>query len=447
MIVLEILIFGYVVWLGLYLIQRDVQNTLLRYAGLGLLVYGLMLAVDILQKPAPDDTLLMRFGWPLPLWLSAFWFLATLELVPPETGFHFNARFFLIGAAVLYLAAAVTDFVFNYADESPQWGYMIFLMAVVIPLGYSFLAVIRSRNRPFQIVGLATLFMGLGVAALLLALDVLPSNVVLVAISMDLVAFGVAIAFWDAAQQGEALWLDMLRAFDAAFFIALLFGGQVALAMILSGERGLAFYVLLLTTISAAIFIQVFSDSLQKWFDQVAFSGTPQLQQAREELRTAARALPRVKSSVDFAEMDEDEFVRLTRRALSNMGNLPRLAASPLIYLPIIEARLIERGAEADTLERAAELKAILTESIERLKPRGKEDFGTTDEWRYYNATYFPYVAGIKPYSRRADSSYLEPRIKAALEWFQSQVPERTLYNWQNAATQLIAQDLRERLK
>jgi hypothetical protein len=30
------------------------------------------------------------------------------------------------------------------------------------------------------------------------------------------------------------------------------------------------------------------------------------------------------------------------------------------------------------------------------------------------------------------------------LNWFQQQVPERTLYNWQTAAAALVAQDLRE---
>jgi hypothetical protein len=33
-----------------------------------------------------------------------------------------------------------------------------------------------------------------------------------------------------------------------------------------------------------------------------------------------------------------------------------------------------------------------------------------------------------------------------ALEWFRQEVPERTLYNWQNKAAELIAQSLREHL-
>lgn len=90
-------------------------------------------------------------------------------------------------------------------------------------------------------------------------------------------------------------------------------------------------------------------------------------------------------------------------------------------------------------------MKQLLTESITRLKPPNKGDFGSSEEWRYYNALYFPYVAGLKPYSRRAEYNGLDPAEQEALDWFRTYVPERTLYNWQNAAARLVAQDLRER--
>ena len=74
-----------------------------------------------------------------------------------------------------------------------------------------------------------------------------------------------------------------------------------------------------------------------------------------------------------------------------------------------------------------------------------KGDFGLTEEWRFHNA---PYIAGLKPYSRRIDyaDNGLNEVEKEALEWFRTYVPERTLYNWQNSAAQLVAQDLRERM-
>jgi hypothetical protein len=170
--------------------------------------------------------------------------------------------------------------------------------------------------------------------------------------------------------------------------------------------------------------------------------------QARAELRAAADALPRLNPSLDVLKLDEDEFARLTRRAISHMSDLPRLAASPLTQLPIIESRLIERGAQVNTLERAAELKSLLTECILRLKPEGvaslKGEFGTTGEWRHYNALYFPYVVGLRPYSQNHHADGLSDTERMALAWFRAEVPERTLHNWQNAAAKLIAQQLME---
>jgi hypothetical protein len=230
--------------------------------------------------------------------------------------------------------------------------------------------------------------------------------------------------------------------------MTLLFGGLVVLAII--GGAGLAFptVVLLLATIAAAITVQTFADPVQTMVDRFAFAYFPWLQQARADLRAAASALPRVRPAIDFETLDEAEFTRLTRRALSHFGDLPRLATSPLTYLPLIETRLADHGAPDNTLERAAELKSVLAESIARLKPRDEGEFGTTEAWRHYNALYFPYVAGLKPYSRRGDHhNGLDAVTHEALEWFQTQVPERTLHNWQNAAARLVAQDLRERLK
>jgi hypothetical protein len=123
---------------------------------------------------------------------------------------------------------------------------------------------------------------------------------------------------------------------------------------------------------------------------------------------------------------------------------LPRLAGSPLTRLALIDKRLARRGLQGNTLERANELKAVLTESIMRLKPRSEDSFGTTDEWRYYNTLYFPYVLGLKVTSRRASYDDLDADASAALEWFRTYVPERTLFNWQNSAAALVAQDIRE---
>jgi hypothetical protein len=52
-------------------------------------------------------------------------------------------------------------------------------------------------------------------------------------------------------------------------------------------------------------------------------------------------------------------------------------------------------------------------------------------------------VRGLKPYTRRFDFDSLDEASRAALDWFQTSVPERTLHNWQNAGAKLIAEDIR----
>ena len=53
---------------------------------------------------------------------------------------------------------------------------------------------------------------------------------------------------------------------------------------------------------------------------------------------------------------------------------------SPLIDLPAVDRRLTGPAAE-QPLARAVELRAVLQESVARLKPDGL--FGTTEEWRH----------------------------------------------------------------
>lgn len=290
----------------------------------------------------------------------------------------------------------------------------------------------------------ATLFFGLGVGLLLVPFDILPRWLLVLGIGIDLVILGFGIAATDALGLGEALLPDFWRSFAYSLFIVLLFAGQVVLAMVLSTGVNLTMLALLMATTMTAIATQVYADPLQSGLDWLVFARIPRVREARAEARIVASAVPRTRNLLDPSTLTQDQFVRLTRRALSQMGNLPRLADSPLTRLPIIEQCLADRHVEDNTLERAAELKALLTESIERLKPRGQADFGTSDEWRHFNALYFPYVAGLKPYSRRADYGDLYATTQSALAWFQTQVPERTLYNWQNAAALLVARDILE---
>lgn len=257
---------------------------------------------------------------------------------------------------------------------------------------------------------------------------------------------GLLIAVLDAFDEGEVLLPDMLNSLAISAVMAVLFGGQAALAMLFADTITLPLLILLYGLVTAAIATQTFYTRIQTLIDRLVFARFAHVRQRRADLRAAADSLPRINDSVNFADMDETEFARLTRRAFSHFSDLNRLAASPLTRLPLIDQRLSARSAPDNTLERAAELKTVLSDSVLRLKPRDKGDVGTSDEWRYYNALYYPYIIGLKPYSYNDHTEAIDADTKTVLEWFQISVPERTLHNWQNAASRLIALDLREQM-
>jgi hypothetical protein len=394
----EILLFGLSLWLGLYLIARDLADARLLWTGLGLFTYAVALALDSLMAYAPTVAAAQQLAW----WQRPLLFL-----------------------------------------EALCW---LLVLVRIWRSDISWRVRLKKHPKTAGAILAASLFFSLGLVLLLFPLNWLPRSWILAGIGIDLLLLGLAIALLDAFDEGQYLLPHLLRSLDYAFFTALLFGGQVALVMALNTGVTFPMLLLLFTTIAAAVFIQTLANPLQSALDRIAFARFPQIRQAQAQLRAAAEAARRVDTTLELDAMDEESFAHLTRRALSHIGDLPRLAASPLTRLPLLEARLAQRDVPENTLERAAELKAVLTESIERLKPRDKGDFGTNDEWRYYNALYFPYVVGLKPYSRRAKFyPEVDDTTQLALEWFRSQVPQRTLHNWQNTAAQLVAQDLRER--
>lgn len=460
LLILQILTYSLALWLGLYLIGRNPANPRLRLASLGLIAYALGIATELLAGYASTPAwalLLIRVHWPV-LFLPAFFWMGTIiyllpEEIPWQAWLSQIWTYGLLPTAILfYVLSAGTDLIFDFSAEVPQAGpaYLLFAGAVLLPMLSALLLVgwafYTARSKiPLGLVLLSTLFFGLSAGLLVFPLDWLPRSWLLLAMSLDFVVLGVVIALLDAFDEGETLLLDVARSFDAALLAGLVFGGLVSLTMLFSTGVTFPMLSLLLATITAAIAIQTFADPVQTAVDRLAFATFPQLRQARAELRAAAKALPRVNEGLELKALDDREFARLTRRALSHMGDLPRLATSPLTRLPLVEVRLTQRGARQGTLERAAELKALLAESITRLKPRGQDQFGSSEEWRYYNALYFPYVVGLKPYSRRTEHDGLDPAAEEALDWFRTYVPERTLYNWQNAAAKLVAQDLREK--
>jgi hypothetical protein len=389
--VLQIIVYGFAFWFGTYLLARHFNKPGMRYTGFGLSAYGLGLGIDVLlnKVTSPENDALLRQERAVIVILPlVFWFASVRYLFPA------------------HVRAALPKV-------------------------------------PLRVVLVGSIFFVLSVSLALLPQPIFASDLVVLAVGLDLVALSYGIAVLDAYEEGETLPRDAMRSLGASGLAALIFGGQVILAMTIAGRDDAGMLFLLLAITATAIALQTFSDPLQTLLDKILLAGQPKLQNERARLRGVATALVRIDETLDASHLSDQEFTRLTRRALGHMGDLRRLASSPLARLPLIGTRLSARGQPDNTLERAAELRAVLAESIERLKPRG-EDFGTTDEWRYYNALYFVYVLGLKPYSRDVFSQPVDSAPRAALEWFRAQVPERTLHNWQNSAAELVARDLQE---
>lgn len=382
-----VLIYSFTLWLGVYLLRRNWQKPVMRYAGLGLITYAVgMVLVTVL----------------------------------PRTDLHLPVTIL----PLICWALAVINYRQTEISSDQQFN--------------------RTR-RPRALIVAATISFSGGLALLVIPQALLRTDLVLLLIGVDLLILGYSIAVLDADDEGEALLPDALRSLVLTAAGGLVFGGQIVLVMAIQGTTD-ALQFLLLSTLTIIIIIPALLPWLQQALDAWLLADSPQLQQERSQLQAVYEALSRRADSLDALTLDEAEFTRLTRRALGHLGDFERLATSPLIHLPVISQRLADQQRPESTLGRITELRAILIESIERLRPPGAEAFGTGDEWRYYNALYFPYVLGLKPYRRYPADEDLDDTTRTALAWFQAQVPERTLYNWQNKAAQLIARDLREQL-
>jgi hypothetical protein len=444
MAALSAVVFSLSWWLGLYLLARDPRKPVLVLAAIGLTSFAAVVALDAVRITSDLDTLSS-----VEIYLVAVpgiaWFAVLLELCRPSDSWRSRAGEITlvagVGAVALFGAVMAGN-----VDGPVRFGHWVMFAAISLStLGAMIVAVLqRTPGRVTGFVVIGTLFFALANAIVVIPLGLVPSWIALASTGFDVGVLGLAVAMWDAFDEGQALRADMLRSFAATAVVALLFGGQLLIGLAVSGEHT-ALTVLLFTSLGVAIAINVLADPLAGLLDRVAFSRAPDLRADRAALRDAEAALPR-RSASPLDGVDDDTFVRLTRRALGHYGDLSKLVASPLTALPIIEERLAARGAPDAPLERANELKALLAEHISRLKPRDGADFGTTEQWRHYNSLYFPYVVGVRAYAQNATASGLDPVARQAWQWFVTEVPQRSLHNWQNAAARLIAADLRGNL-
>lgn len=409
--------FGFTLWLGAYLLARNSPKATVRLTGLGLISYAGVLAVGILFERVIPALILIP---------ALFWIGAALHLVPEET----HQREMLIR---IWVFAAIPAFILTLVNA---WIAAIVIAALLACAGMVARLAMRAYFRnTFAVIAVVAMFFGLSTGLMVLPIQFISSFLGILLLGLDLLFLGLVIVVWDAFDEGENIRLHLLRSFVSAFYYAGALAALVILAAAIEVNLGFGKLVLLTSLIAFGILTQTFSTNIQKLLDLVAFPRAMKMNQQREMLYQTADEMPRL-STLDPLILPEDEFIRLTRRAISSLGDLPKLSISPLVYLPQVQGT-------QNPLERAQKLKTLLVEHIQRLKPRQAAAFGSTDEWRYYNALYFPYVAGLKPYTRRQDRDSLGEASCQALDWFQTSVPERTLHNWQNIAAQLVAKSLR----
>jgi len=444
-VTLSALVFALSWWLGLYLLARDPRKLVLVLASVGLTSFAVVVALDAVRLVSASE-LLSRIEIYLVAVPGIAWFAVLLELSRPRDTWRSRASEVALVACVAGVAFAGAAMAGDVEGPLRLGHWVMFAAVSVSSLGAMIHAVLR-RSQPGPVVSfivVATLFFALGNAILVIPLGLVPSWLALASTGFDVALLGVAVAIGDAFDEGQALRKDMLRSLVGTMVVAALFGGQLLIGLAVVGQNT-TMAVLLFTSLAIAIAINVLADPLAGLLDRLAFSRSPDLRADRAALRSTEAALP-LRSGNPLEGMDEDTFVRVTRRALGHYGDLSKLVASPLTALPDIDARLSRRGAPDQPLERAIELRALLAERIAGLKPRDGGDFGTTEQWRHYNSLYFPYVVGVRAYAQNATAAGLDPVSRQAWHWLVSEVPQRSLHNWQNAAARVIATDLRSNL-
>lgn len=380
-------IYAFSLWMGVYLLRRDARRSEMRFAGLGLMTYAIGLVIALI---VPNFT-----AYPLLTILPAVcWTFAMIGLWRLQTE--------------------------TSAEGHPQ--------------------VNPPRVSMFII---TTIFFLLGITLLLVPQTILALDWVLVLIGTDMLLVGYRIGVLIAQSEGESFWPDALRSLAITILWTVLIAGQVLVLMQFTQAMTDA-SPLLFGIITVVILLQGATDKINHGLDKLFLKGQRKAQQSvneRETLRAVYNAISRHDEALDIERVEQAEFVRLTRRALTHLSDIERLASSPLIYLALIDARLAQKDQPDNTLNRVHALKAVLIERIDRLKPSSGE-VGVSDEWRYYNVLYYPYVLGVKPHRNLSDD---DPTPYAeVITWLRTQVPERTLHNWQTKASQIIAQDLRE---
>ncbi len=410
-------------WLGAYLIGRDPLRPALWRAAGALTAYGIGVASWSLAPDAEATAVLLCL--PALLWAGVVAALLPQEAPerrPVALGWLASVPVFLILTVALPGAGRLVAL-------APLVGGLVLLMRHRHG--------VRPAALPAALTG-ATVLHALTLAAFLTPVDLGPAGLVVATLGLGHLLLGFLVAVADAATANERLLPDLRRAAVTAVAALLLCAGPAALTMLAAPGRPMVTVLqfLLVAVVMSAVGATA---PIREALDRLAFLSADSLRRERSALLLAAEALPRRGDRRRMLDLDEPELRRLTRRALRDYGDLGRLLRNPLVDLPVVDRRLQVRGSglAGQPLLRVAELRAVLSEEVARLRPEGTP--ATTGEWRHYNALYYCGVRGLRPYDRFFDGTDLARDDRRVLDWFRRYVPRPVLRRWQAEGATLIA--------
>src|SRR4051794_23559088 len=237
MAALSAVVFSLSWWLGLYLLARDPRKPILVLAAIGLTSFASVVALDAVRVLSGSDVLGSVEVY-LVIVPGIAWFAVLLEMSrPSDTWRGRTGEIALVAgvAAVAFFGAAMAGSV----DGPLRMGHWVMFGAISLSSLGAMLRAVFGPWQPRPVTGyvvVATLFFALGNAILIIPLGLVPSWLALASTGFDVALLGVAVAMWDAFDEGQALRADMMRSFTATAVVALLFGGQVLVGLAMTGH-------------------------------------------------------------------------------------------------------------------------------------------------------------------------------------------------------------------
>jgi hypothetical protein len=408
-------------WAACYLLGRDPARAPLMRAAAALIAYAIGVVAWVLAPASATAEILL--GAPALLWAGAA--VALLPRMVPERRPIDLGWLVLTGPFLLMVVFL------------PPVGRLLVLapLAGGVVLLWRFRDQVQPAILPSAMAVIAVLYAA-GLAALTLV-DLGAPILIVVALGVDLLMLAFLVVVGDALDVGERLRPDLIRSLTTAIAGLLTVGGPAGLTLI--AAPGTVVTVLQFVLVAVVMTAIGLIGPLRRGFDAIAFRDDDRLRRNRSALSLLAESLPRRRQRHRLAATGEDDFLRFARQALGNYSRPGRLLRSPLTYLPAVDQRLSGPTLE-QPLTRAMELRAVLREGVDRLRPGGP--FATSDEWRHYNALYFTVMLGLDPYARRPRTDGLDREAREAIEWMRRYVPRGTLRRWQTEAAATVSQRL-----